>query len=57
MADQPVITTGTLDDKSGVTLKHHIFVDEASHYAPPHQNAPHKTKAQTLAEWGMSAED
>ena len=51
MANQPVISIGTLNDASGVTLRHHIFTDQASHYAPPPLNAPHKTKAETLAEW------
>lgn len=53
MADQPVIATGTLNDKSDVKLKHHIFTDQASAYSPPHNNAPHKTKDETLAEWNM----
>ena len=51
MTDQPVIATGTLNDKSGVKLRHHIFTDQASDYAPPPKNAPHKTKDETLAEW------
>jgi len=51
MADKPVISIGTLNDVSGVSLRHHIFTDQASEYAPPPQNAPHKTKAETLAEW------
>ena len=53
MADQPVIAVGTLDDKSDVKLKHHIFTDQASAYAPPPNNASHKTKDETLAEWNM----
>ena len=51
MADQPVISIGTLIDSSDVKLRHHIFTDQASAYAPPPENAPHKTKAETLAEW------
>lgn len=34
-----------------MSLKHHIFTDQTSDYAPPPKNAPHKNKAEALAEW------
>ena len=46
---QPDVSIGMLDDASGVSLQHHIFVDEAGAFAPPPDDAPHMTGAEFLA--------